>query len=53
MLHAGIDLSRRRVDVCLLGDKGEVVAEFAAPADGDGLRGLARRVGDGGERRPS
>jgi hypothetical protein len=40
MLHAGVDLSRRRVDVCLLSDRGEVVAQTAAPADVDGLRGL-------------
>jgi transposase len=44
MLHAGLDLSRRRLDVCLLSDDGERVAEFATPADADGLRGLARRV---------
>jgi hypothetical protein len=41
MLHAELDLSRRRVDVCLLSDRGDVVAETAAPADADGLRGLA------------
>ena len=44
MLHAGLDLSRRRVDVCLLSDRGELVAETAAPPDADGLRGLADRV---------
>ena len=44
MLHAGLDLSRRRVDVCLLSDDGELVAETVAPADADGLRGLAERV---------
>jgi transposase len=45
MLHAGLDLSRNRLDVCLLSEQAEVVEEFAAPADADGLRGLARRVG--------
>jgi transposase len=45
MLHAGLDLSRHRVDVCLLSDRGELVAETAAPPDADGLRGLADRVG--------
>ena len=45
MLHAGLDLSRNRLDVCLLCEHAEVVEEFAAPADVDGLRGLARRVG--------
>jgi transposase len=45
MLHAGLDLSRRRLEVCLLSEHCEVLAEFAAPPDADGLRGLARRVG--------
>jgi hypothetical protein len=31
MLHAGLDLSRRRLDVCLLDEHGELVAETAAP----------------------
>jgi hypothetical protein len=44
MLHVGLDLSRRRLDVCLLSGNGESIAEFAAPADADGLRALARRV---------
>jgi transposase len=44
MLHAGLDLSRRRLDVCLLSGSGESIAEFATPADADGLRGLAGRV---------
>jgi hypothetical protein len=33
MLHAGLDLSRRRLDVCLLSGSGESIAEFATPAD--------------------
>src|SRR4051812_13191722 len=44
MLHAGLDLSRRRLDVCLLSDGGELIAETAVPPDADGLRGLVRRV---------
>jgi transposase len=44
MLHAGLDLSRRRLDVCLLSDGGELVAETAVAPDADGLRGLVRRV---------
>ena len=47
MLHAGLDLSRRKVDVCLLSAAGEIVDEWASPPDADGLRGLAagRRCG--------
>jgi transposase len=44
MLHAGLDLSRRRLDVCLVDDAGELVARLAAAPDADGLRHLARRV---------
>jgi transposase len=45
MLHAGLDLSRKKLDVCGLSDEGEVVDEFAVAPDADGLRGLARRLG--------
>ena len=31
MLHAGLDLARKRLDVCLLSDQGELVDELAAP----------------------
>ena len=48
MLHAGLDLSRRKLDVCLLSAGGEIVEEFASPPDADGLRGLTRRVGGHG-----
>jgi hypothetical protein len=44
MLHAGLDLSRKRLDVCLVDERGELIAETAAPPDADGLRGLAERV---------
>jgi hypothetical protein len=44
MLHAGLDLSRRKVDVCLLSSAGEIVDEWASPPDADGLRGLAARA---------
>ncbi|MDX6688288.1 MAG: Transposase [Baekduia sp.] len=44
MLHAGLDLSRRKVDVCLLSGAGEIVDEWASPPDADGLRGLAART---------
>ncbi len=39
MLHVGLDLSRKRVDVCLMSGEGELVDQFAAPADRDGLYG--------------
>ena len=44
MLHAGLDLSRRRVDYCLLSPDGELVERGAAPPDGDGLVGFARSL---------
>jgi transposase len=40
MLHAGLDLSRARLDVCVVDDAGDVVARTAAPPDADGLRHL-------------
>jgi transposase len=49
MLHVGLDLSRRRVDVCLISSDGELVDHFQAPADRDGLYGLTRRVAVYGE----
>jgi hypothetical protein len=45
MLHAGLDLSRRRLDVCLIGDEGDVVERLVAPPDADGLRHRVERVG--------
>ena len=44
MMHAGLDLSRRKIDVCLLSDEGELCGELAVPADADGLRALNRTV---------
>ena len=44
MLHAGLDLSRRKIDVCLLSSGGEIVDEWASPPDADGLSGLAARA---------
>src|SRR3954447_21740726 len=44
MLHSGLDLRRRRLDVCLLDDGGGLLAETAVPSDADGLRGLAGRL---------
>jgi transposase len=44
VLHAGLDLSRRRLDYCLLDEAGERVEVAAAPPDADGVRALACRV---------
>jgi transposase len=46
MLHAGLDLSRRKLDVCLLSERGEHLDQLVAPPDVDGLRGLARRIAE-------
>ncbi|MGO9151379.1 MAG: IS110 family transposase [Acidimicrobiales bacterium] len=44
MLYLGLDLSRKRLDVCVLDERGEKVAVTATPPDGDGLRHLVREV---------
>src|SRR5215216_7421389 len=44
MLHAGLDLSRRKVDVCLLSEEGERLDQLAVPPDIDSLRRLAHRI---------
>jgi transposase len=44
MLHAGLDLSRRKVDVCLLNEDGEHLNQLAVPPDADALRILAGRI---------
>ena len=44
MLHAGLDLSRKRLDVCLLGDDGEHLDQLAVAPDVDSLKTLARRI---------
>jgi hypothetical protein len=44
MLHAGLDLSRKRLDFCLLDESGERVEVGAVSPDADGLRSLARRL---------
>ena len=49
MLHVGLDLSRRRLDVCVLSDEAELVEEFAAPPDPEGLRYLMGKVGRHGQ----
>ena len=44
MLHAGLDLSRKKLDVCLLSAEGEQLDQLAWPPDGEALRSLARRI---------
>ena len=44
MLHAGLDLSRKKVDVRLLSEAGEHLDQLATPPDADALRTLARRI---------
>jgi hypothetical protein len=44
MLHAGLDLSRRKVDICLLSDEGEHLDQLVVAPDVDSLRTLARRI---------
>jgi transposase len=45
MLHAGLDLSRHRLDVHLMDEAGALVEATAVAPDADGLRGLARSLG--------
>ena len=49
MLHAGLDLSRRRLDFHLLDTHGVTLEVGSAAPDADGLRGLARRVAGHGQ----
>jgi transposase len=49
MLHVGLDLSRARLDVCLLDSDGATVAVLAVPPDADGLRGLTPRLAGYGQ----
>jgi hypothetical protein len=44
MLHAGLDLSRKKLDVCLLSDQGEHLDQLVVPPDVDSLRRFARRI---------
>ncbi len=49
VLHVGLDLSRKQVEVCLISDQRELIDRFTATPDRDGLYGLARRVAVYGE----
>jgi transposase len=44
LLHVGLDLGRKRVHVCVISAGGELLGQFPAPVDRDGLYGLTRRV---------
>jgi transposase len=44
MLHLGLDLSRKRLDVCALDERGERIAVTAAPPDAEGLRDLVKAL---------
>jgi transposase len=44
MLHVGLDLSRKKLDVCLLSGQGDHLDQLAVPPDVDSLRRLARRI---------
>lgn len=44
MLHVGLDLSRTRLDVHVLGESGETVLVTAAPVDAEGLAGFAAEI---------
>jgi transposase len=44
MLHAGLDLSRRKVDVCLLSEEGQHLDQLAVPPDVESLRRLVHRI---------
>ncbi len=45
MFYAGLDLSRKRLDVCVLDEAGETVATRAIGPDADGLRWLVGTLG--------
>jgi transposase len=44
ILHVGLDLSRRRLDVHVLDEPGETVSVTTAPPDRDGLAHLVREI---------
>src|SRR4051794_29997538 len=44
MIHAGLDLSRKKVDIALLSEEGEHLDQLVVPPDADSLKALARRI---------
>ena len=50
MLHAGLDLSRKRLDVRVLDDAGDTALETWTPPDRDGLHAWCSASGGSGSR---
>ena len=46
MLHAGVDLSRGKLDVCLLDEEGDQLDQLICAPDGEALKTFAGRVGE-------
>lgn len=46
MVHAGLDLSRKKIDVCLLDDEDNHLDQLICPPDGDGMKTFARRINE-------
>jgi len=44
MMHVGMDLSRKRLDICVMDEAGNILEEDAYPPDRDGLAHLATHV---------
>src|ERR687885_2950941 len=44
MLHARLDLSRKKLDICLLSEEGEHLDRLVVPPAVDSLKTLARRI---------
>ena len=49
MLYAGLDLSRQRLDVCVLDENGRTIEVTAATPEVFGLRELVTRIPSNGE----
>jgi transposase len=49
MLHLGLDLSRKRLDICALDNHGGRVVVTTAPPDAEGLRALTMKMATYGE----
>jgi transposase len=44
MLHVGMDLSRTKLDICVMDEQGGILERSTWPPDADGLRSMARQV---------